>query len=144
YARELARHFPDQVRQVITLGSPFAAGRRGTSIAWVYERVTGRPIDAREAARTIPPPPVRSTAIYSRGDGVCHWRGCRELPAPRTENIEVHGSHGGLGHNPAVLLAVVDRLLQDPSAWRPFRPRGLQAWMYPEHRPRRLKVAKGD
>lgn len=137
YARELARHFPGRVRQVITLGSPFAAGRGGTSIGWLYERVTGRPIDPGEAASTIPPPPVRATAIYSRSDGICHWRGCRETDAPHTENIEVEGSHGGLGHNPAVLIAVVDRLLQDPADWRPFAPRGRAARLYPEHRHRR-------
>jgi len=37
------------------------------------------------------------------------------------ENLEVHGSHLGLGHNPAVALVVADRLAQRPGAWEAFR-----------------------
>jgi hypothetical protein len=38
------------------------------------------------------------------------------------ENIEVRGSHSGLGFNPSVLYAIADRLAQPEDDWRPFVP----------------------
>jgi hypothetical protein len=43
----------------------------------------------------------------------------------------VHGSHSGLGYNPAVIYAIADRLRRPIGEWRPFRPPpGFGAW-YP-------------
>ncbi len=100
YARELARRYPSDVRQVITLGSPF----RG-----VGERF--RP------ALSVP-----ATAIYSRTDGVVAWQRCIDDRGPRRENIEVDSSHIGMGHHPRVLLIIADRLAQREGQWRPFAP----------------------
>ena len=100
YAREIARATPATVRQVITLGSPFrlADGRRGRH----------------------GPPPVPATAVYTRTDGVVPWQSCIEYPGQRHESIEVKGSHTGLGHNPAVLLVIADRLAQPEGTWSRF------------------------
>ena len=49
-----------------------------------------------------------------------------------SENIEVEGSHCGLGHNPAVLYAIADRLAQPEGAWRPFERSGLKGLIYPD------------
>jgi hypothetical protein len=38
--------------------------------------------------------------------------------APHTENIEVDGSHCGLGWNPDVLSIVADRLRQPQGDWQ--------------------------
>ncbi|MBA3590099.1 MAG: hypothetical protein H0W48_16620 [Methylibium sp.] len=47
--------------------------------------------------------------------------------AAHTENIEVFASHVGLGVNPLGLLALADRLAQDPASWRRFdRPAALR------------------
>jgi pimeloyl-ACP methyl ester carboxylesterase len=101
YARRLALRAPRQVRQVITLGSPFApADRRRGSLA--------RPL------------PVPSTAVYSRWDGVVDWRACRQKPGPRSENVAVRASHLGMGSDPAVLWVIADRLAQPRQNWRPF------------------------
>ena len=58
-----------------------------------------------------------------------------ELPrgrsGDRADNIEVHGSHCGLGVNPSVLYAVADRLAQPEGEWQPFRADGWKRWMYP-------------
>ena len=112
YARSLARSHPAAVRQVITLGSPFRSfpGMR----------------EERLAQLTVP-----STAIYSRTDGIVHWSTCIDAERAQTENIEVRGSHSGLGHNPAVLLAVSDRLSQPEGEWRPFRPPPGMGRLYP-------------
>lgn len=133
FARELARHAPQQVRQVITLGSPFAGPPRASNAWQMYERLSGRRSDdwpQREAMKR--PPPVPATAIYSRSDGIVAWQGCREREGPASENIEVEASHCGLGHHPAVLHAIADRLAQRDGAWKPFERRGARSWLYPD------------
>ena len=53
-------------------------------------------------------------------------------PNPRAQNVEVRGTHVGLGFNPAVLAVVLDRLAQPEESWRPFRPpMALGAWYPP-------------
>lgn len=77
-----------------------------------------------------PAPPVPSTAIFSVSDGVVapHW--AREVSGDRVENIQVPGSHFGLGYNPFVLHAVADRLHQPPDDWKPFEVDGPVARFY--------------
>jgi hypothetical protein len=75
---------------------------------------------------------VPSTAIYSRTDGIVAWQGCREQESITTQNIEVEGSHCGLGHHPAVLYAIADRLAQKEGEWSPFDRGGLRGLVYPD------------
>ena len=56
--------------------------------------------------------PVPTTAIYSRTDGIVRWHTCIDEVGPEHENVEVRGSHSGLGHNPTVLAVIGDRLAQ--------------------------------
>jgi pimeloyl-ACP methyl ester carboxylesterase len=128
-ARELAREAPDAVRQVITLGSPFAGHPRASNAWKLYEKLSGRAVEDRPEFMPVAPP-VPCTAIYSRSDGIVAWQGCLEAEAPNAENIEVEGSHCGLGHNPTVLYAVADRLAQIEGKWRPFDRNGLKAAIY--------------
>lgn len=134
-ARQLSRRSPEAVRQVITLGSPFTGTPRATNVWRAYEMLAGQKIDDPEVRdqlrESAAPPPVPSTAIYSREDGVVAWQNCVEPSGPETDNIEVHGSHCGLGVNPAVLYAVADRLAQGEGAWQPFERTGLKALVYP-------------
>ncbi len=133
YAREIARAFPERVRQVITLGSPFAGRGRGSNVDRAYEALTGRKLrkpDPETLARFSEPPPVPSTAIFSRSDGVAPWRACIERPSVRTDNIEIRGSHCGLGFNPVVLYAVADRLSQPEGEWQPFARHGWRRIFY--------------
>jgi hypothetical protein len=74
---------------------------------------------------------VPATAVYTRSDGVVSWRACLLSPAAHRENIEVHGSHYGLAHNPLVLHLLADRLAQAERAWRPFTPGLLVRHLYP-------------
>jgi len=134
-ARIMARRMPDAVRQVISLGSPFAGSPRATNAWRLYELLTGQSIDdahtSGQLAEGATPPPVPSTAIWSREDGIVAWRNCIEPQAAISDNIEVHGSHCGLSINPAVLYAVADRLALPEGEWRPFRRNGLRALVYP-------------
>ena len=134
YARELAWMVPEDVRMVITLGTPFRH-HGATSVSWLYEDVTGQAreeMDETMRERMDSPPPVPSTAIYSRSDGVVNWRCSVERHGEFAENIRVPGSHCGLGHNPAVLWAIADRLAQPEGAWQPFHRRGLRGLFFPE------------
>ncbi len=125
YAREVARADPDNVRRVITVGSPFA-GDLKSNIVWpMYEAVTGtriKSIPADVMARLNEPLPMPTTAIYSRTDGVVSWFSCIDAKAPLAENIEVPGSHVGLLHNPAALYVIADRLAQPVGVHEPFAP----------------------
>lgn len=133
YARELAWLAPDDVRLVITLGSPFRH-HTGTTVTLLYEDVSGQRVahmDPRLLMRLAQPPPVPATSIYTRTDGVVHWRCSLERVSPTTENIRVYGSHCGLGHNPMVLWAIADRLAQPEDGWQPFERRALRRLAYP-------------
>ena len=130
YARELARSFPSDVRQVITLASPFR-DLSATSVPPLLRRFGGRhrPENDSRRAQLGEPIPVPATAIYSKTDGIAAWQSCMEPPGPLSENIEVESSHLGIGHHPVVLLTIADRLAQAEGEWRPFQaPTG---WRWP-------------
>ena len=72
-------------------------------------------------------PPVPTTAIFSRTDGICAWQGCMEKTTATSESIEVESSHCGMGHHPAAVYAVADRLAQPEGQWSPFDRRGWRS-----------------
>lgn len=138
YARDLARQHPDLVRQVITLGSPIrmtpgdpsAASRLWDTLQSLHDTdAVGRIGEQDE------PMPVPSTAVYTRSDGVVHWRLCLEVKGPRSESVEVFGSHCGLGFNTSVAIVIADRLAQDVNKWKRFRAPiwALAAFPRPTH-----------
>jgi pimeloyl-ACP methyl ester carboxylesterase len=135
YARDLARAHPEAVRQVITLASPFRYRPQDrTSLSWFVERfikdVPQAPgPDIAEEDR--PPLTVPSTAIYTRTDGIVRWHMCIQAAGSRRENVEVRGSHSGLAHNTAALIAISDRLAQPEDGWTPFRPPTGFALLFP-------------
>lgn len=132
YAREVARETPDSVRGVISLGSPF--GHPKANHAWpLFEAASGLEVEqmARERMEILrTPPPVPTTSIYSKTDGIVNWRSCLQETGPRSENIEVEGSHCGMGFNPLVIAAIADRLAQAEGAWRPFERDGWRRMLY--------------
>jgi pimeloyl-ACP methyl ester carboxylesterase len=131
YARELAKELPEHARCVVTLGTPFTGHPRGTNAWRFYELVSGhRTHDPALMAELRRAPPVPTTSIYSRTDGIVSWRCSVNEPGPQTENIEVHASHVGMGLNPMALYAVADRLAQAPGQWKPFDPSGARRWFF--------------
>ena len=132
YAREVAKELPDLARCVITLGTPFSGHPRATNAWRLYEMLSGHaPHHDEELLSHIRrAPPVPTTSIYSKTDGVVAWQCSLNEDAPHTENIEVSASHIGLGMNPAVLYAVADRLAQNPQAWQRFATSGQRRWFY--------------
>ncbi|ABD87216.1 esterase/lipase family protein [Rhodopseudomonas palustris] len=139
YARDLALHRPELVRNVITLGSPFARDLTATNGRWVYERLSGESLDnvaAADLQALAGALPVPTTSIYSRGDGIVNWRTSVLQPSATAENIEVClASHIGLTVNAAVLWAVADRLAQPEGTFRPFERGGPFAIAYARPQP---------
>ena len=113
YARELAKRMRPRVRQVITLGTPFNWTGDSTNVAWVVRLLKGEEagISPELGARLREPPPVPTTSVYSRNDGVVAWQSCQHA-AERdgVDDLEIGGSHLGMGWNPEVLQLVGQRL----------------------------------
>ena len=133
YARDLALQASDQVRCVVTLGSPFANDVRATNVTRLYEAMSGEAVaDDSELRKAIAGDlPVPATSIYSRSDGIVNWRTCLLRPSDTAENIEVHlASHTGLGVNAAALWAVADRLAQAEGQFSQFDRSGPFAIAY--------------
>ncbi len=133
-AREVARAFPERVRQVITLGSPFGGDPRSTNVWRLYERLTGDKLDHNiddRIAQARHAPPVPTTAIFSKTDGIASWKSCIETHGDDIDNIEIRGSHCGMSVHPAALYAIADRLAQGSETWRPFDRSGWRTPFYP-------------
>jgi len=129
YARELAKLQPDLVRQVITLGSPFNDPEGNASNVTELYKIFNPDHQTKATQFTSEhwdisvAPPVPSTSIYSKWDGVCHWRACIQHGGhDQVENIEVGASHTGMGVNAQALFVVADRLSLRRRNWRPFHP----------------------
>ncbi len=140
FARELAKLHPEAVRQVISLGSPISDDRNHTNATRLFEYLNGKepePLSEGHFQDLGKAPPVPTTSILTRTDGIVHWRGSVQHPDlghTQTENIEVHASHVGLGVNPSVMIALADRLAQAEGGWTPFKPKLRQRWMFPQRK----------
>ena len=130
FARQVAKERPEQIRQVITLGSPFSGLTEPNNAAWLYSLITGgkkvKNVNQTFLEDLPLPAPVPTTAIYSKEDGVVPWKMCLEKNEDEIhQNIQVRGSHIGLGLNPSLLSIIENRLKQSTKNWTKFKKRGL-------------------
>ncbi len=119
YAREVAKLLGARVRQVITIGSPFAGSAEQSNVGRVYRLLNGNKslLDAAMLARLRTPPSAPTTSIYSRTDGIVAWQTCvQQGRYDHVDNVEVEGSHCGLGWNKAVFGVIAARLARTPRA----------------------------
>lgn len=111
-AREVARDLPNEVAQVITLGSPVIGGPKYTAAArtlrakgldldWIEEHVKRR--DSRPIQQPI-------TSIVSRTDGIVGWSAAQDHVSPKVRHVEVKGSHLGMAFSPLVWRQVLAAL----------------------------------
>lgn len=137
-AREIARLMPDMVASVISLGSPFNTPEASAPMAArIFKRFNHKRIgaDFEIPASLAQTPPVPCTSIYSRSDGISHWQGCQQHgDEMHYENIEVKGSHLGLGHHPTVIWLIAHRLAananyKDLQEWRPLDISIAPTWL---------------
>ena len=135
YAYQLARRNPANVRQLITLGAPAGMRRTRTRTASaIADGLAARRLGARAMPRPWEegaPLRVPVTAIHSRTDPILAWQRSLLPPARKRQNVSVHGSHIGLGHNPAALHVIADRLAQPQHHWKPFLPARLLRPLFP-------------
>jgi pimeloyl-ACP methyl ester carboxylesterase len=125
-ARLLAVRRPDLVDRIVCLGSPLtdqlavhplvrlqitAIGALGTlGVPGLFRRgcqYGSCCAVSREQAAAPFPPGVGFLSLYSRTDGIVDWRACLD---PAAEQIQVGGSHVGMGVHPRVFRAVGDAL----------------------------------
>ena len=132
FARELAKHNPDAVRSVITLGSPISGDLDQSNASRLYEFLNGAPdAEMRQRLETLSDaPPVPTTSVYTKTDGIVAWRGSIQKPGGQTENIRVPASHCGLGVNPLVMYILADRLSQAQGDWSPFKADGMKRLVF--------------
>ena len=136
-ARELAKLHPEAVRQVISLGSPLTGDRGISKVGRIFEALNGPVPEIQRRGRFIDlesPPPVPSTSVFTKSDGVVHWRGSIQPEGPERENVEVLASHIGLGVNPTVMWLIANRLAQTEGEWAPFEASGCASWAFPTKR----------
>ncbi|WP_260483155.1 alpha/beta hydrolase [Sphingomicrobium flavum] len=107
FAREYARHRPDRVRAVVTLGSPFSGDPRANNVWRLYEWVAGHPVDNPPIPRIAEKPPVPHLALWSRRDGIVAPRAARGLPEECDEHCELDCSHMGFGVSKKAVRLVV-------------------------------------
>lgn len=133
YARELAKEIPEQIRQVISLGSPFGEGRDTASYPGrLFYALNPREEVTLDHYVLTEPPPVPTTAVYSREDGVVNWLTCFQHGRyEHAQNIQVWGSHCGMTINPMVWFLLAERLGQPEGEWRPFRSSTWRRLFYP-------------
>ena len=122
YARELGKLLAPGLRQVITIATPFNGGAHDSSAAWLSSVLGGgaASVDPSWIERLRVPPPIRTTSIYSRTDGVVAGETCRhDICSALVQDIEVDGSHMGMGWNQEVLRIIADRLGPNAGPWLP-------------------------
>lgn len=113
FVREMARHQPQLVRRVFTLGAPITGRPDANNMLTLFRLANrGKPVnlDWEGFRKRCTPPSVPCTAIYSKSDGIVAWQCCMETAAAHTECVEVRGSHFGMVFNPQVLRVIAERL----------------------------------
>jgi hypothetical protein len=116
FAKIIANRHPEKVEQLITIGSPvWGVKNMKTPVVRSLEFLRGRKLRERNAKfikelEEIPEVPI--TCIYTKTDGLLPWKHCMEAETLRKDikNIEVFGSHCGMGANASVLLTVANSL----------------------------------
>ena len=110
-AREYAKHAADRVRAVVTLGSPFSGDPGSLLISRLYECVAGHAVEQPPFQCSLADkPPVPTTAIWSRRDGLIPLHAARGKAHEADHNVEVSCAHMEYPSDPAVLLAVVEAI----------------------------------
>ncbi len=107
YARELARHRPDRVRAVVTLGSPFSGDPRLNNVWRLYELVAGHRVDETPIPRITAKPPVPTLALWSHKDGIIAASAARGLAHESDRSVELACNHMAFGVSARATRAAV-------------------------------------
>ena len=130
FAREIAKVCPEAVRCVISLGSPISGNNEHSNAHKLFDAINGEPTSPRSHRRFDLAPPVPTTSIYSKTDGIVAWEGSVQIDSANSENIEIPASHLGIGVNPLAMFVLADRLSQAQAQWQPFKRAGLKGLIF--------------
>ncbi len=127
FAREIAREFPDKIRSVISLGSPFGTTDDNNTTPKALRALhhflnadTAHITEEIMSGQGLTPPPVPTTSVLSKQDGVVHWSASLNPSSPQSENILIPSSHVGMIINPIALDIILNRLAQKEGEWKPY------------------------
>lgn len=116
FAREVAKLVPNQVRLVVTLGSPFSGNPRANNAWRLYELVNDHPVhDPPVAVQLSAKPAARTIALWSRRDGIIPPACAAGRPGERDEAIEVDCRHLGFAWSRSAIEAIGSVLLDRPA-----------------------------
>jgi pimeloyl-ACP methyl ester carboxylesterase len=116
FAKIMANRHPNQVEQIITIGSPvWGVMEMKTPVYGILEFFRGKSLKERNERflkELEPIPDVPICCIYTKTDGLLPWKHCMEAETYRKniKNIEVFGSHSGMGANASVMLITANAL----------------------------------
>ncbi len=113
-AREVARDLPEEVAQVVTMGSPVVGGPKYTRAAKLFAK-KGFDLDwieSESGKRDSRPITQPITAIFSKSDGVVDWTAALDRVSPNVEHLEVNVPHLGMGFNKTVWRLVAGAIEQ--------------------------------
>ncbi len=101
YARAIANLYPNNVRRVITLGTPVTTDTDSVPIKKLFDMVSPTKLDHIDKTflkYSVKEPRVPVINFYTKTDGVVNYKDCI-THGRNTVNVEVSGSHMGLTHN---------------------------------------------
>ncbi len=108
YAREYAKHHPEKVARVVTMGTPFSGSRRANHAWRLYQLIAGHDVDAPPlAVHPAAKPAVPTIALWSPRDGVVSAASASGLPSERDAAVRLDCRHIGFAYAPAATLAVI-------------------------------------
>jgi dienelactone hydrolase len=123
YAVALAHRFPQWIRQVITLGTPYG-DPRGTALYSMMGRLYDHEVDEDALARWVAHTYTGGTlrvpvlALYSESDGIVGAGIAKCQGDPRyVTNIAVIASHVGFPFNPLVFAVMGNYLVEPHERW---------------------------
>jgi pimeloyl-ACP methyl ester carboxylesterase len=111
FARQLAHRFPEKVRAVVTLGSPFSGDlKTNTNVCEYYERIAGHDVYEPPFPHIMDKPPVPTLALWSRRDGIVAPSAARGRDHERDKAVEIDTYHTGFAVHRPVLSQVVNEI----------------------------------
>ena len=124
YARALAQEFPDMVRDVITIATPFGIGMKKDgpppTVLTVIEKLSDAKYSMKNKGvpeRMLTPPSAPTTSIFSKQD-IGDWKLCLNPNTPLSENIEIEATHLGSILSKETVAIILDRLAQPDGHWK--------------------------
>ncbi|QJQ31135.1 alpha/beta fold hydrolase [Sphingomonas lacunae] len=116
-AREYAKHHPDTVASVVTMGSPFSGSRRANHAWRLYRIIAGHSVDNPPITFSDKPrPQVPTFALWSARDGVVAPACAHGQPHESDRAVELACGHMGFAYAQESIDAVIDCLVEAEAA----------------------------